>query len=287
MNFIKHIPILFFIISTIFGSCSPDKSPDDKSEKKEVAPPPMSAEKQKIRSFWETYRKAQKYRIDGQWEDAARYYEQSLTINNDHEDSRFNLGNMYLEIGQYKKAEQCWLDIVETNPSSARSHMQLGRLYLSYERVETFDIDKAREEFLKTRELNKVITGPSMLLGHVALLKGEVNAAKDYFQSVIGSDIKNVEAYYLLGYLYWKSGNIEKASLMFEMAVKYSIPEQSIDGTLSEGDTKDGISYLRPLNESLFHEYFKKLFEIENEEYEMNEHYQDMDLKLKEIKKGN
>ena len=126
-----------------------------------------------------------------------------------------------------------------------------------------------------------------MLLGHVALLKGEVNAAKDYFQSVIGSDIKNVEAYYLLGYLYWKSGNIEKASQMFEMAVKYSIPEQSIDGTLSEGDTKDGISYLRPLNESLFHEYFKKLFEIENEEYEMNEHYQDMDLKLKEIKKGN
>ena len=164
--------------------------------------------------------------------------------------------------------------------------MQLGRLYLSYERVETFDIEKASEEFLKTRELNKVITGPSMLLGHVALLKGEDNAAKDYLQSVIGSDIKNVEAYFLLGYLDWKAGNIDKAAQMFEKAVKYSTPEKSIDGTLSEGDTRDGISYLRPLNESLFHEYFKELFEIENEEYQMSEHYQHLDLRLKEIKKG-
>ncbi len=281
MNFIKHIILFLFIVSGILNSCSTDKS-----EEKEVPPPEISAEKQKISAFWEAYRKAQKYRIDGQWKEAAQYYEQSLTINNEHEDSRFNLGNMYLELEQYKKAEQCWLDIVEVNPGSARSHMQLGRLYLSYERPETFDIEKARDEFLKTRELNRVITGPSMLLGHVALLKGEDNAAKDYFQSVIGSDIKSVEAYFLLGYLDWKIGNMDKAGQMFDLAVKYSTPEKSIDGTLSEGDTKDGISYLRPLNESLFHEYFKELFEIKNKDHEMIDHYQHMDTKLKEIKKG-
>ena len=73
-------------------------------KKKQTPPPAMSDEKRKISSFWEAYRKAQKYRIEGQWEDAARYYEQSLIINNEHEDSRFNLGNMYLELKQYKKS---------------------------------------------------------------------------------------------------------------------------------------------------------------------------------------
>ncbi|MCK5209531.1 MAG: tetratricopeptide repeat protein, partial [Cyclobacteriaceae bacterium] len=213
------------------------------------------------------------------------YYEKALEIDNDHEDARFNLGNMYLELKQYEKAEKCWIDIVEVNPNSARSHMQLGRLYLAFERTETFDIDKAKNEFLKTFEINKVVTGPLMLLGHVALLKGEENVAKDYFKSVVGSDIKNVEAYFLLGYIEWKNGHLAKAQEIFNKAVTLSAPEKAIQGTLSEGDTKDGISYLRSLNESLFHEYFKDLFEIENKEAQMNERYNRMDLKLNNIRK--
>lgn len=283
MNFIKYIPLFFFITSIIFVSCSPEKRGENDVKNKEKTQ--LSAEEQKIKTFWETYRKAQKYRIKGQWENATRYYEQSLVLNKDHEDSRFNLGNMYLELKQYEKAEKCWLDIVEVNPNSARSHMQLGRLYLSFERAETFNIEKAKDEFLKTFEINKVITGPLMLLGHVALLKGEDNIATNYFQSVIGSDHKSVEAYFLLGYIEWEKGNSIKAQELFDKAVTFSAPEKAVKGTLSEGDTKDGISYLRPLNESLFHEYFKELFDIKNKEYQMNELYQNMDLNLKEIKK--
>lgn len=283
MNFIKYISLFFFIESIIFFSCSPAKQTEEDPKDKEQTQ--LSTEKQKIKSFWETYRKAQKYRVEGKWEDAVLYYEKALEIDNDHEDARFNLGNMYLELKQYEKAEKCWIDIVEVNPNSARSHMQLGRLYLSFERTETFDIDKAKNEFLKTFEINKVVTGPLMLLGHVALLKGEENVAKDYFKSVVGSDIKNVEAYFLLGYIEWKNGHLAKAQEIFNKAVTLSAPEKAIQGTLSEGDTKDGISYLRSLNESLFHEYFKDLFEIENKEAQMNERYNRMDLKLNNIRK--
>ncbi|MCK5368762.1 MAG: tetratricopeptide repeat protein [Cyclobacteriaceae bacterium] len=283
MNFIKYISLFFFIESIIFFSCSPAKQTEEDPKDKEQTQ--LSTEKQKIKSFWDTYRIAQKYRVEGKWEDAVLYYEKALEIDNDHEDARFNLGNMYLELKQYEKAEKCWIDIVEVNPNSARSHMQLGRLYLSFERTETFDIDKAKNEFLKTFEINKVVTGPLMLLGHVALLKGEENVAKDYFKSVVGSDIKNVEAYFLLGYIEWKNGYLSKAQEIFNKAVTLSAPEKAIQGTLSEGDTKDGISYLRSLNESLFHEYFKDLFEIENKEAQMNERYNRMDLKLNNIRK--
>lgn len=283
MNFIKYISLFFFIESIIFFSCSPAKQTEEDPKDKEQTQ--LSTEKQKIKSFWDTYRIAQKYRVEGKWEDAVLYYEKALEIDNDHEDARFNLGNMYLELKQYEKAEKCWIDIVEVNPNSARSHMQLGRLYLSFERTETFDIDKAKNEFLKTFEINKVVTGPLMLLGHVALLKGEENVAKDYFKSVVGSDIKNVEAYFLLGYIEWKNGYLAKAQEIFNKAVTLSAPEKAIQGTLSEGDTKDGISYLRSLNESLFHEYFKDLFEIENKEAQMNERYNRMDLKLNNIRK--
>ncbi len=283
MNFIKYISLFFFIESIIFFSCSPAKQTEEDPKDKEQTQ--LSTEKQKIKSFWDTYRIAQKYRVEGKWEDAVLYYEKALEIDNDHEDARFNLGNMYLELKQYEKAEKCWIDIVEVNPNSARSHMQLGRLYLSFERTETFDIDKAKNEFLKTFEINKVVTGPLMLLGHVALLKGEENVAKDYFKSVVGSDIKNVEAYFLLGYIEWKNGHLAKAQEIFNKAVTLSAPEKAIQGTLSEGDTKDGISYLRSLNESLFHEYFKDLFEIENKEAQMNERYNRMDLKLNNIRK--
>ena len=58
---------------------------------------------------------------------------------------------------------------------------------------------------------------------------------------------------------------------------------------LSEGDTKDGVSFLRPINESVFYTNYKDLFEIKNEELvvQLKERYQQIDLKLKEIKKDN
>ncbi len=278
-----HHLFYFVILIGVLISCTNNKSSNENSEIKQ--PPAISAEKQKISDFWKTYRKAQKYRVEGEWKEAAQFYEKALKINNDHEDSRFNLGNMYLEMKQYNKAEQCWREISQSNPSSARSHMQLGRLYLSYERPETFDIDRAKEEFMKTYEINKVITGPLMLLGHVALLQGEDDVAQNYFQSVVGSDIKNVEAYFLLGFLSWKKGNVSKSNKMFSKAISCSVPEKAIEGTLSEGDTKDGVSYLRPLNESIFHEYYKNLSEMENASDQMNTLYKQMDLKINQIKK--
>ncbi len=113
--------------------------------------------------------------------------------------------------------------------------------------------------FLKTSSINKVVTGPSMFLGHVALLEKEDGLAERYFLSVIGSDTKSIEAHFLLGYLSWKNNDFPKMKEYFSLAISYSKPEKATKGVLSEGDTRDGQSYLRPINVSLFHEYFNDL----------------------------
>ncbi len=283
MNIIRYVLFCIFI-ATGFVGCSPNKTtentPGDGDDMQ------LSDEKQQIKAFWEAYRKAQKFRVEGNWEEAAKYYEKSLKLDNNHEDARFNLGNMYLEMEQYEKAEACWLKIVETNPTSARAHMQLGRLYLSYDIPGTFDIAKAKEEFTETFKINKVITAPSMLLGHVALLQGDNDAAGEYFRSVMGSDIKNVEAYFLLGYVYWKNGETDKAREMFGKAVRNTVPEKAIKDVLSEGDTKGGKSHRRPFDKSLFTEYFNGLDTVETDDIsvEMNERYRRLNAKLDEIR---
>lgn len=280
-NYISLYVIFFFVM---ISSCTPKKSIESDQDKGDTSQ--VSDEKQKIKAFWDTYRLAQKNRISGQWEEAVRNYEKALEMDNNHEDARFNLGNMYLELNQNKKAEECWLMIIEKNPKSTRTHMQLGRLYFAIERAETFDIDKAKNEFLISSEINKVVTGPLMLLGHVTLLEGDNKAALDYFQAVTGSDTKNVEGHFLLGYIQWKNGNSVKASQILEKAISYSIPEKAIKGVLSEGDTKDGISLMRPINESIFHEYFKNLYELQNKDINLEEIYQGLEQKISSIKKG-
>lgn len=283
MKFNKFILLNFILFLGIIISCSPKKSSETSTDKSDTSQ--VSIEKKKIKAFWDTYRIAQKYRVSGNWEEAALNYEKALELDINHEDARFNLGNMYLELKQYEKAKKCWLTIVEKNPKSTRTHMQLGRLYFSFERVETFDIDKAKNEFLISSAINKVVTGPLMLLGHVALVEGDHKAALDYFQAVAGSDTKNVEAHFLSGYIYWKNGNSGKSRQILEEAIGYSAPEKAVKGVLSEGDTKDGVSYLRPINESIFHDYFKDLYQLQNKDIQLNKIYQGLDRKISFIKK--
>lgn len=269
---------------TILVSCSTEKSNEATTEpqSKQV----VDNEKLRVQAFWQHYRTAQKHRAAGEWIDAKKYYIKAIEIDSTHEDAWFNLGNTHLEIGEYHDAERCWQRITVVNPNSARAHMQLGRLYLSYELEDIFDLEKAKVQFQTTSAINKVVTGPLMLLGQVALIEGDYESAEQFFEAVIGSDTKNSEAYFLLSYIAWKSKNQKKMSEFFEKAMQFSKPEAAIKGVLSEGDTKDSATFLRPINESLFKEFFTGLDKLEKEDLvgQMLERYRATDMKLVAIR---
>lgn len=245
-----------------------------------------AVDKEEVKAFWEAYRTAQKLRTEGRWEEAIGAYTQAITIDSLHQDSWFNMGNMYLELHQYHEAERCWKKVVSFNDNSAKAHMQLGRLYMSFDRPEMFDATMAKKEFLKSASINVVITGPQMQLGHLNLIIGALEEAKTYYQSVVGSDTRNIEAHFLLAYIEWKSGNEEKAQDFFEKAITNSTPEKALKDIPAEGDTQDGINYVRPINLSFFIRYFNDLYLVEmgKTDMEMMERFRRLDLQLESIR---
>ncbi|MFQ5864116.1 MAG: tetratricopeptide repeat protein [bacterium] len=225
--------VLFIVIFVLKFQSSDVKNEQGDNEKKMV-------EKERIQRFWDLYRQATEHRIAGRLQRAAEDYRSALTINDHHEDALYYLGNVYLELGDFRGAEHAWRRLVQVNSNSARAHFQLGNLHLNFEHKEFFDLNKAEAEFERALEINKEETGPLLSLGQVALIRGNLAEARRYFNAVTGSNYKSVEAHFLNGYIAWKTGNSQKALTLLSKAVKYSQPEKPVQGVLGEGDTKIG-----------------------------------------------
>jgi len=220
------------------------RSSQDNSENSLNAKTP--AEKERITRFWEIYREATDQRLVGKTKEAAEGYRNALALNDKHEDALYYLGNLCVELADYKTAEEAWRRLAHVNPHSARAHLQLGDLYLNFEQKEFFSLDKAEEEFQNALKINQEETGPVLRLGHIALIRGDLPKAQHYFDAVIATNFKSVEAHFLNGYISWKTGNPAQAKKMFSAAVKHSAAEKPVQSVLSEGDTKSGRAHTLP-----------------------------------------
>lgn len=236
-------------------------------------------ERENIKQFWSHYRKATALRIDGKWSAAIEEYENALAFNGRHEDALYYLGNMYWEVRKYNRAGETWIKLKDVNPNSARVHFQLGNLYLNTQLPELFNIQKAESEFLRTLEINKEETGPLLALGQISLIKGDHDAAREYFSDVIGSNFKSVEAHFLKGYVAWKRGDRKDALNLFTESVALSAPKKDETEVIGEGDTKSGKSFERKNDQDLFYAHILELADIKNKDLgnEMDNKYQKVD----------
>lgn len=198
----------------------------------------MAEERLRTLRFWELYREATDHRTAGRIQEAVSAYERALELDDSHEDVLYYLGSLRLELGQFQAAEQAWRRLVEVNPSSARTHSQLGALYSCLDTTGLFDLDRARTEYQRALEINREQTGSLLGLGRVALLGGDLAAASRYYDQVIGSNPGSVEAHFLRGYIAWKRGQGELAAESFARAVRHARPQTS--EVAGEGDTRAG-----------------------------------------------
>lgn len=282
----KIIIYLSFILAsfflTTFQYCSRSSSNEIQNAQFET-----EISKDSILEFWSHYRKATIFRSSGNWKDAVKEYNLSLNINPKHEDALFYLGNMYLEIGDYEDAEAEWKKLAELNPMSAKAFYQLGNLYLSRDHESFFNLDQAENEIWKAHRINKLITGPQILLGQINLIRQNYGKAEKYFNAVLGSNTKNTEACFLLGYISWKNEEKDKALSYFSRAVKYAEPKEKINKVLSEGDNRKGEILVRSVNRSMFYPFFYKLGNIKNDSISgvLETKYQEVDVFLTELNK--
>lgn len=243
-----------------------------------------NAEKEKVIKFWENYRQATDFRLEGQWEEAAAMYRAALSLNGEHEDALYYLGNMYFDLSKFREAEECWQKLLQVNPKNSRAFRQLGILYLSSD--ELFDIGKAENACREALRLNREETGPLLSLGEVELIKGQLAEAAADFKAVTGSNFKSIEAYFLGGYIAWKKHDKQNARRLYSLAVKYSKPSDNPGKVLGEGDTKPGHSFGNVTSQSIFKEYIVELREVEQAQIDasLEKAYRKLDGTLAELK---
>lgn len=280
MNKKKSFFVVFglILIAFVFLYLQKNKSagPKEVQSEKEIS----NDDKKRIDNFWSHYRKATSTRIAGDWKTAVNEYKLALIINPSHDNSIYYLGNIFLELEQYDSAQWYWTLLIKQNPKSARAHFQLGNLHFNYQNSYYYDLKVAKEEFETTFDINKDFLQPALQLGHIALIQNNTNEAIEYYKKVIGSNVNNVEAHFILGYSYYKNHDAVKALDAFSNAVNFSISKGDPVMASSEGDTKDGKSLQRNIYTSPFYDFIEELSKTDstNLEGEMKEKYHNLDI---------
>lgn len=202
---------------------------------------PDSAARARVTEFWKRYRGATDQRIAGNTEVAAREYRRALELNPRHGDALYYLGGMRLSLGDFAGAEQAWRDLATSDPSSARAHSQLGRLYLCLDEGAPFRVDSAEAHLTRAHQINSEETGPVLQLGEAALIRGDTAVAARWFRTVLGSHQASAAAWFYAGFLEWKAGNRAKAGACYREALRVSAPASPpASAAPGEGDTKGG-----------------------------------------------
>jgi tetratricopeptide (TPR) repeat protein len=199
-----------------------------------------SADREAITAFWRHYRTATEHRIAGRTTQAIAAYERALELNARHEDALYYAGNMYLEMGRTGAASTAWRQLIAINPQSARAHSRLGDIHFCFPGDSLFDLAAAETEIGRALQINQEETGPLLQLGQIALVRGDHAGARSWFEQVIGSNYRSVDAHFLLGYIAWKGGDRERAAEWFAAAAELAQPAEAIEGVPGEGDTKAG-----------------------------------------------
>lgn len=198
----------------------------------------------RVQMFWQLYREATLHRVARRNEAAADSYARALEINPDHEDVLYYLGGMRLELGDFEGAARAWRHLLSVNASSARTHSQLGALHLCLDARAPFQLDSAEHHLNRAHDINKEENGPLLRLGELSLLRGDLTAARRYFDMVLATHSDNASARFHSGYLAWKAGNMTLAGAEFRKAASVGTSRPAPPAVPSEGDTKRGSAAL-------------------------------------------
>ncbi len=217
---------------------------DDQTDDPQSTSGLADQDKERVRQFWNVYREGTQARVAGNTDAAAEAYRQALTFDPEHTDALYYLGNMELQRGRLREAEAAWRRLLELDSTSARAHVQLGRV-LSCPDRDTLHLVGAKQAFEKAVLINQEQTGSLLLLAEVALALEDVPQARRIFEDALRTNAGSVGANYYLGFIHWTSGDKARANDFFAAAVAAARPQVDTTGVIGEGDTRSGSTPLQ------------------------------------------
>ncbi len=202
------------------------------------APGDEAERKSSVLRFWRAFNDATSVRRSGDFAGATRLYGEALTLNPEHEDSLYYLGQCRQETGDYDGALQAFTRLVALNRSSARGHLALGALLASPDAAALWDLQAAEEHLRQAHAINREETGAMVRLGEVLIARGDLAQARQWLEAAARTNPKSVEACFLIGYLLEESGDADGARAAYRKAIRAAQTDAPVKGVLSEGDRK-------------------------------------------------
>ena len=213
------------------SSSGPSKNPAASSS-------PAPADKARLVEFWNRQRAAMNaMKVEKDNPKAIQLFRAALELNPQHEDSRYYLGTCLASQGDVSGALAELAELIRINPSSHRGHQQWGTLRALFA---TNDVELlAAENSLETAHaLNPEETGALLVLGEIALLRGDVAKANERLTAACRTNPRVTGGFFLRGYLAWKTGDALRAPALLAEARGTLGKDWQPKGTTAEGDVQ-------------------------------------------------
>jgi len=177
------------------------------------------------------------------YDEAAKIYENLAYAHSDNKDILNDLGVMYLALGDYEKAEESFLKVLNLDPLYDKARENLKTLYkklginkevpeipnedmayiqLGLNYYTNNNYTKAIEAFSKALEINNKSVEAMNNLGATSYMMGDLDKAILYFEKAIELNRNYVEAYGNLAYAYLEKNDLSKAEEVLKEGLKYN-----------------------------------------------------------------
>jgi enediyne biosynthesis protein E4 len=206
--------------------------------RKIAAASPLS-DRGRILEFWSKHRGGMDaMKIEKDPAKAIRLFREALAIDPAHEDARFYLGICLAGEGEADEALVQFDLLRQLKPQSLRAWQQYG-VIRALSSSSPGDYEAAEHSLQRAHALNPEETGVLLVLGELAVLRGDFGQARRRFAAACQTNPKAVPGFFLQGYMAWKNGDGNAATDFLEQTRVALGPDWHPEGASSEGDVKE------------------------------------------------
>ena len=195
-------------------------------------------DKQRTLDFWTRQRAAMNaMKVEKDNTKAIPLFREALALDPAHEDSLYYLATCLASQGDTDGALAQLAELKRLNSQGQRAFAQWGTLR-AISAKSPADLQAAEESLARAHAINPEETGALLVLGEVALLRGDTKLADERLAAACRTNPKAVGGFFLRGYLAWKRGDKIAATKLLEDTRTALGKEWQPKGATSEGDVK-------------------------------------------------
>ncbi len=203
-----------------------------------AAAPGGDAARDRLVQFWAKQRAAMDaIQKENNMAKGVRLLREALALNPGHEDSRYYLANCLYAQGDAREALDQLDELIRINPQSHRAYQREG-LWMAVAARTAAQLSAAEDKERKALELNPEETGTLLLMGEIALLKGESTTAERRFELACRTNPRATGGFFLRGYIAWRAKEDVRARELLDAAKIARGQAWKPKGAVAEGDVR-------------------------------------------------